>query len=408
MDAKFVKRILIIAAGLALVIIAASGAFRGENNEAGLVEVRREAVQIWSTYEGYLESRTVGNIMPRIGGSATVIELAPEGSIVKPGDVLVRFDSSQFDREVMRLERDYMTARSDLEGLTNAKLPLELHDLEMRMLQAQSDYSTEAKYLRDTRDLLKDGLVAEVEVQQQELKVESLKAQADNLAEQLSLTRQFLHPSTVERAQTLLAAAEQEYMAAQRQVENCTILAPMSGVVIYKPLAVGGEYRTARVGDTLFKNQPFMALPDMSNLVAHLDVPESELAYVRAGQAVSIQPRAYPGASFNGVVESVGSMAQSRMDRPAWQKYFHVIVALRDGGDELRSGMSALCKVLTHDETNALVVPRGAVKWDGAEPYCLVARRSHRDKKFVKLGPADEQRFIVRDGVQAGDRVMVE
>lgn len=402
------KKIGIISAGLLLLIIAASGAFRGERQELGAVEVRREPVKIWSTYEGYLESRTVGNIMPRVGGSATVIELAAEGSIVKEGDVLVRFDSSQFDREVMRLERDFMTARSDLEGLTNAKLPLELHDLEMRMLKAQSDYSTEAQFLQDSQELLKEGLVAEIEVLQEKQKVESLKAQADNLSEQLKLTSEFLHPSTVERAQTLLAAAEQEFRAAQRQVSNCTIYAPSAGIVIYKPLSVGGEYRTARVGDSLYKNQPFMALPDMSNLVAHLDVPESELARVRAGQAVVIEPRSYPGATFNGVVETVGSMAQSRMDRPNWQKYFHVIVALRDGGDQLRSGMSALCRVLTHDEADAVVVPRGAVKWDGTEPYCLVSRRNHRDKKYVKLGPADEQRFVVLEGVEAGDRVFVE
>jgi multidrug resistance efflux pump len=393
------------AGALLLLALLAGGAFRDRAPAPGSVEARMEPVRIWSTYEGYLESRTVRNIMPRIGGSATVVELAPEGSVVKEGDVLVRFDSSQFDREVLRLERDFRIARADLEGLTNAKLPLELRDLEMRMLQAQADHAAEARFLGDARDLLKEGLLAEAEIRQQEQKVESLRSQAENLKEQLRLTREFLHPSTVERAETALAAAAQEFQVARSQVSNCTIYAPAAGVVIYKPMSVAGEYRTARVGDTLYKNQPFMALPDMSNLVAHLDVPESELSRVRAGQPVVILPRAFSDLQFHGVVESVGSMAQTRMDRPSWQKFFHVIVALGEGGEQLRSGMSVLCRVLIHDEPSALVVLRAAVRWDGAEPYCLVGRR---EKRPVKLGPADEQRFIVREGLRAGESVLIE
>lgn len=401
-------RKIVIPAGLLLVAAVAAGFLRHPRAESTDVAARREPLQVWTTYDGYLESRTVRNIMPKIGGSATVIEIAPEGSVVKEGDVLVRFDSSQFDREQLRLERDYLTAESDLESLTNAKLPLERQDLEMRQLQAQADYAAEAKYLEDSRDLLKEGLVAEAEVLQQKQKVESLKAQADNLEDQLKLTVQFLHPAEIERAETALRSAQQEWATAQRQISNCTIVAPSDGIVVYKPLSVGGEYRTARVGDTLFKNQPFMALPDMSNLVVHLDVPESELSRVRIGQTVSIQPRAFPDQRFEGTVESVGSMAQSRMDRPLWQRYFHVVVALRNGSDVLRSGMSVFCRVLVLDEKDALVVPRAAVRWDGAEPYCLVLRRGRSEKTSVVLGMADEQRFKIVSGLKEGDRVAVE
>lgn len=398
-----------ILAGAIILLLAAGAAFRGGSDDTpNEAVVRREPLQVWVTYDGYIESRNVRNIMPKIGGSATVIELAPEGAFVREGDVLVRFDSSQFDRDLVRLERDYLTARSDLAGLTNAKLPLELQDLEMRLLKAQADHAAEAKFLDDSQELLREGLVAEAEIQQQRQKVESLKAQADNLAGQLELTRRFLHPAAVERAETAVRSAEQELLAARRQVENCTILAPSEGVVVYKPLSVGGEYRTARVGDSLFKNQPFMALPDMSNLVVHLDVPESELSRVRIGVPVVLQPRAFPDQRFTGTVESVGSMAQSRVDRPNWQRYFHVIVALRDGGDALRSGMSVLCRLLVTDEPDALVVPRVAVRWDDPSPYCLVRERGGARKAPVELGPADESRFIVRSGLKEGDRVRIE
>ncbi len=402
------KRIALTVVVLVALALGVGWAMRRGGAAEGTVEVRREPMQVWAAYDGYIESRTVRNIMPKMGGSATVIELAPEGATVQEGDVLVRFDSSQFDREALRLERDYRTALSDLDSLTNAKLPLEARDLEMRVLKAEADYAAEEKFLKDSRELLAEKLVAEAEVEQQKQKVDSMKAQAENLQEQLKLTREFLHPAAIERAQTALRSAEQELAAAQRQISNCTIYAPAGGVVVYKPVAVGGEYRTARVGDTLFKNQPFMALPDMSNLVVHLEVPESELSRVQLGQAVTVYPRAFPDRRFEGTVENIASMAQSRADRPSWQRYFHVIVALRNPGEALRSGMSVLCKILVLDESDALVVPRAAVRWEGGDPYVMLARHGKRSKTPVKLGIGNEQRFLVLDGLRAGDRVEEE
>ena len=366
--------------------------------------VARQALQVWSGYEGYLESRTVRNVMSKLSGTATIIELAPEGATVGPGDLLVRFDSAQLDRDLLRLEKEYALAASDLHSLTNAKLPLEVRDLEMRLLQARGEQAAEEQFLADSRGLLAEGLIAEAEVRKQSDKVEGLRLQVTNLQQQLDLTRNFLHPELVERARTTAQAAAQELALARLQLSNCVLQATSAGVVLLKPISVAGEYRTVRVGDSLFKNQPFMALPDMTDLVVHLDVPESELAAVRPGQAVVILPRSFPDLRLAGRVESVGAMASSRADRPAWQKFFHVVVALQEARPELRSGMSVLCRVLVHDEDGALAVPRVAVRWDENQPWCRLVGGARRD---LALGPGNDQWFSVRGGLQAGDRVLL-
>lgn len=387
--------------GLLLVLLAGCGAPREAAREQA---VTRQPLQVWSGYEGYLESRTVRNIMPKLSGSATITELAPEGATVDAGDVLVRFDSAQVDRDLLRLEKEYTLAASDLNSLTNAKLPLELRDLEMRVLQARSEQAAEEQFLTDSRGLLADGLIAEAEVRKQADKVESLRLQVTNLEQQLQLTRDYLHPEAVERARTTAAAAAQERELARLQLSNCVIRAATPGMVIYKAVTVASEYRTVRVGDSLFKNQPFMAVPDMTNLVVHLDVPESELSSVREGQTVAILPRAFPDLRLAGRVASVGAMAGTRVDRPAWQKFFHVVVSLQESRPELRSGMSVLCRVLVHDDPDALVIPRTAVRWDENRPWCRLAGGARRE---LELGSGNEQWFAVKVGVQAGDRVQL-
>lgn len=378
------------------------------NDGVETVEVQRDDLQVWTSYDGTLDSRTVHNITTRMGGQLTIVELIPESTAVTQGEVLVRFDSAAHEKQMLQTQKEFDLARSDLEGLEKAKLPLELRDLEARLLDAQRELMSEQSFLEDSQDLVKEGLIASMEAQQQEKKVVALQQQVDNLQEQLRLTRDYLHPAQLDRARTLLNAASKDYDLVRDLLANCTVTAPVSGIVVYRPIPVGGEYRTVRAGDVIYRSQPFMAIPDMDNLVVHIDVPESELSRVSMGQAVVIQPKAFPSLKLKGVVESVGSMAQSRMDRPSWQKYFHIVINLDDRDPALRTGMSVTCRILNHEEKQALVIPRLAVRWDGDAPYCEVLSGSRREKRPVELGKADEQRFAIHGGLKEGERVVVE
>lgn len=393
--------VLAVLLGLVLVLARRSGP---AGNAARLAAVTEGALAVWSPYQGKLEARRVEVILSKFNGSATIVDLAPEGAPVKKGDLLVRFDSSQVERDLLKLQRDYALAKSDLERIENAELPLELRDLEAQLLEAQSLYESERQYLEDSRELLKEDLVSEQELEQQKLKVEQLQAKMEKLQTQLTLTREYLHPSALERARATLASAEQELKLARKQLDNCTVLAPADGVVVYRPLNVGGEYRTARVGDLLFKNQPFMIIPDMRDLVVECQIPEAELSRVEAGREVYITPLSYPGLQLRGRVETVGSMATVMLDRPGWQRFFRVVIGLNAADDRLRSGMSVQAQILSYHNPKALLVPRAAVRMEGEQPYALLPGRPP-EKRLLKLGWADLKNFEVLDGLQAGEEV---
>ena len=400
--------ILISTVVIALAGIATRCAFRSEADVGETVAIARGPIEIWSTYEGVLESRNVRNILSRLSGTTSIIDIAPEGSSVETGDLLVRFDSTVYDRDLLTAEREYTLTTSELEGLKQARLPLEIRDLELKLLQAQADLAAEEQFLEDSRELLAEGLIAEAEVAQQAKKVDSLRLQSGNVEQQLTLTRDYLHPAQIERAEAAARAAERTLAGLRQMVADCTMLSPGPGIVVYKPVHVGGEYRTIRVGDTIFRNQVIMALPDMTNLLVHIDVPESELALVGEGQRVVISPKAFPDLKLQGAVETVASIAQTRLDRPSWQKFFHATIALNETSDRLRSGMSVLCRILNEKKDDALLVPRRAVRWENEEPVCDVVRRGRIERRVLQLGKSDEQRFIVLAGIEEGERVALE
>ncbi len=392
---------------LAGLLVLSSAFLHRPDTGLNLHEVARGNLRVWTTYEGSIQSRTVRGISSQLGGGATVTELAPEGTQVTTGAPLARLDATSLERELLRLERDHALARAEYESLTKAKIPLEKREMEMRLIQARAELQDAEDALSDLHELVAEQLIPANDAVQQEKKNTLLRTAVENLEQQLALTHDFLHPAAIDRARAQLDSAEREWELAKRQLNDSTITAPGDGVVVYQPVAVGSEFRTVRVGDTVFKNQVFISLPDMSNLIVQVDVPEHELTRAQPGRLASIQPLAYPGMNLGGIVESVGSMAQTRPDRPGRQRFFTVVVRLTETRPELKSGMSARVNILSHDEPDALIVPRAAITWENNEAYCRVIRDSVPQRVRVVTGAAGATEIAVLSGLEAGQRIVL-
>ncbi len=373
-----------------------------------VTDVTRGELTVHSVFNGKIESRNVVTIMSKYQGNATVVELVPEGSQVEQGDVLVRFDSADLERDLVKLEKEYALAKSELDSLVQAKLPLELRELELNLLEARGQLEAERQYLADSRSLQRENLISAQEVKQQEIKVEKLASGLEKAELEFELTKEYLHPAALTAARTKLYSAEQALQLARRQLQNSTVRAPADGVVVYKPLSIGGEFRTVRVGDTLYPNQPFLVLPDMTNLVVHCDIPESELARVAERNKAYIRPLAYPGLSLPGTVETVGSVAQTLPARPAWQKYFHVTIGVDKVDPAIRPGMSVMADVVSLHKSNAVLIPRRAVLWDAGKAFSQVVDGQSYHTRELTLGAANDLYYEVIDGVKSGDRVLIQ
>ena len=262
----------------------------------------------------------------------------------------------------------------------------------MRRAEAGRQYSNELQTTADNETLYKEALISEREMTQQRERAEWARLQASSLDKQKALTVGLLHPSALACASATLAAAEEELGWASRQMSNSVVRAATAGIVAYKALNLGGEFRTVRVGDTIYRNQPFMTLSDMSDLIMRCDVPEADLTRIPPGAKAWIRPVAYPDLERAGVVESVGSMAQSVGGR---------------NDARLKAGMSVQGRVLAAAATGVRLVPRQAVWWQGEQAYCRVWHWRRAQERAIVVGRGNDRAWEVLKGLETGEQVVM-
>ena len=364
--------------------------------------VARGPLRMAIPFQGELEARRVETIAVGVQGSAVLSELVPEGTRVEKGDLLARFDASQIEQDLARQENDLVRARQELESLEKAELPLELIDMESKRLEARNELEAEERFLESARGLAERGLISTGEVAQQERKVEGLRTRGEQLDTRIELTKQHVHAARLAKARAALEAAERQRDFTASQLALCEVRAPVAGVATLVPLPVGGEYRTAHVGDTLFRNQPFLCLPDPAEHVLRGYVGEAELPWVKTGNAVEAVPAAFPDVKLSGRVESVGGMAQTRPGQPVWRKFFPVQIALGPVAEPMPFGISVRAEIVAGESTNALALPREALEWRGTQAF---ARKPSGQEVAVQTGWADATRVEIVSGLAEGDAV---
>ena len=369
--------------------------------------VIRGPLTIWTPCDGTLEARHVETILSRFQGRATLIELVPEGAQVKRGDLLVRMDGSQLETDLVKLKSESARAEAELDALEQATIPLEMQDFDIQLNDIQYQYATEKQILADTRELVDRNLVSRREIDQQESKLAGLEAKTAQIKQHRTLATAHLHPAKLTQARAAVEAARQQMALAQQQFTNCVITAPSDGLAVYLPLHIGTEFRSVRVGDTLYPNQPFLCIPDMNEFIVPCFIPESDLARVQSGQPALVTPLAYPDLHLAATVESIGLMAQAQPGYPAWQKYFRVVIRLDQLDGRLRPGMSLHVEVRSYTRTDATLIPRAAVQWDQGKASCQVRTFKGSEPRFLKIGWSDAQHHEVIEGVTPGDRLIL-
>lgn len=217
-------------------------------------------------------------------------------------------------------------------------------------------------------------------------KLEANYARARQMAEQ-----RLLSANDADQLRYDLESARAANRLANLELSYAKVEAPISGVV---------ASRSIKTGNFVQINSPIIRIVDTSQLEATLNVPERELATLKAGLPVQMQVDAMPGKSFTGRVNRVAPVVDSGSGT------FRVICSF-EGGGVLQPGMFGRLRIDYDNRADALVVPRAALLDDEGDPAVFVVRGKKVARVPVKLGYLDGAWAEIRDGIKLGDQVVV-
>ncbi len=177
---------------------------------------------------------------------------------------------------------------------------------------------------------------------------------------------------------------------ANLEMSYANVSAPISGVI---------AERSIKTGNFVQINTPIFRIVDTSRLEATLNVPERELATLKAGLPVQLLVDALPSRPFQGQVDRVAPVIDSGSGT------FRVICTF-DSGGLLQPGMFGRIKIDYDQRANAAVIPRNALLDDEGASAVFTVRGGKAVRTPVTLGYFDGEWVEVRGGLKADDRVV--
>lgn len=344
-DVKITKKRVIIGAVVAVIVICGvTGLVKQNADHASTEEDDAIAVETATARMGTIEETTVlkgelsggkeVEVAPMTSGTVQYIGVAV-GDYVYAGQTICTIDNSNYQSTLAQAQASYNSA---LAAANNAKSNL----AKMQALYAE-------------------GAVSEMEVEQAKLAVDT---------------------SGVE-------AAAASVQAAQQQIKNCTVSAPISGQVAAVNVEQGSM---AATGGSVVR------LVTVDDVKLRANVTESNINHVKKGEALNVNITSASEYAFVGKITGVSPAADPKTNT------YPVEITISNASGLLKPGMFAEAELVTNRAQNVILVPAAAISSDNS--VYVLQEDSTVKKVPVEVGISNEEYAEILSGLSIGDVVV--
>ncbi|GAB6089951.1 efflux RND transporter periplasmic adaptor subunit [Spirochaeta dissipatitropha] len=288
----------------------------------------------------------------RAPSGGEIVYIAESGRYAEAGDVLVRFNSTQAERQVRTAELQRNDSRLQFEQSEAA-----VHQAEQLLAERERLFEREA-ISRDQLQAARDQLSTAV------FRMESARI-------------------SLERAELNLESVRDDLAA-------LSLRAPFDGTVLSTAL---------QVGDWAGQNTTLLSFGDVQRLRFIAEIDEYDIGRVEIGLPVQIRSDSLDGLVLRAQLESISPEAKIVNNI----SIFTVSAVAENNDSRLRPGMTAdLVVVIARD--SGIVVPGRAVSTVRTRHYVDVVQEDGEiETRRVELGASDGMNTVVLEGLEAGE-----
>ena len=204
--------------------------------------------------------------------------------------------------------------------------------------------------------------------------------------------RGLIAASTFDALQYDLEELEATYELKKLAYDYSNIRAPISGVV---------SSRDIKLGQHLSNNDSAFRITDTMELIAHLQIPQSEMSKFAAGNAASIEVASMPDEGFTATIARISPTIDTRNGT------FRATALISNAEGNLAPGMFGHFTISYEQHTDALVIPAEALIDEDDENTVYVVDDGEVVRRNVKIGIAADGNIEILDGLNENDVIVV-
>jgi multidrug efflux pump subunit AcrA (membrane-fusion protein) len=374
--------------------------------EVPVVRVRRGEFIISVRTRGDIKSaRSVILKAPQVPG-LRIVHLADAGRPVKKGEVVVEFDGSQQDQNVVSRTTTVRAADGNIEQ-TKASQTMDNEADAMSKMSGEYDVER-AKLDASKAEVLSaiDGEKNRIQVGVSEGALQTVKASIN--------AHQVGHDADLNRLNQAKDKAVRDLNTAQGYLGMMQLRAPNDGIVNLLPnFRSSGSFGQAtppfKEGDNAWTGAEIAEIPDLSEMYVDLKLEEVDRGKLKLGQDVRIRVDAIPDKEFTATLDWISPIAALifRGGSTA-EKTFPARATITHLDPRLRPGMSASTEIIIEREPHSLLIPSRASFAKDGRPAVFQQVGKAFVIRHIELGRQNDDEAIVTGGLKEGDVVTLE
>lgn len=443
------------------------------SEETSFVEYQKHTVargdmRITIRQRGTIEARDPANVQSPLFGRATILDMVPEGTLVKEGDWLFTLDVES-QRE--KLLAQQISAKSAEQNLINARKQLEIRrqqnesdikraelnvlfadlnkkqyvegDLPREQQTVEAEITLAKEELERARDTLnwsiqleEKGFISTDKLKSDELAVRrrqidqelaekkkvvlddytskkrlrELESEFEESRRELERVKTRAEASYAQRFADVEAQEAKYQLEAKKlarlehQVANNVVHSPRDGIIIYAREGRGRDSKPIEPGADVREGQTVMTIPEMDRVLVDVDVHESSVPMVQLGLPVIVTTDT--GETTQGEIEYVATVADSQS---WWRnpdlKVYSTKVTIDNTSGRLRPGMNCYAEIIIEELDDVVNVPVQAVHSNGGQSFVYLDEGGQPALHEIKVGLNNTEFVHVLDGLEGGESI---
>jgi HlyD family secretion protein len=361
---------------------------------------------------------TTGQLLARVDSTTQQAALAQAQASLTSADANLQATRSpvtaaqvaQLQHQVNNAQQSYNDTVASVNATNQADAATVAND----QAKVNADCPSGAQCAQEQAQLANDQSKQKMDAISGQSRINSASQQITSARDNLAVQTQ-VKPNTLTSGQAQVATAQAQVQAAQVAVNQTTLTAPTSGVVISingVPGEVAGS-GTAQAPGSLAPlpssggagsgSSGFMVIDDTSSFVAVMPFAETDAARLAANQTTSLTFDAIPSLTISGHVLSISPSAtvvSNVVD-------YYVSFVLNRTDPRLREGMTANASVTVAQADNAVRVPNAAVRTTGGTTMVTVLSKGQQIPTEVITGVVGDTYTEITAGLNEGDVVVL-